>query len=130
MIFLRCASLSNLPIVAVIPLPIAAASLANCDLALLGAASPFAACFCCSDRRDCRCCVIGAFCRLCACATMVRNSFVRSCIDVTIFLAVCTIRFTSDYNAVREAVDRDVISATRRINFRELLGRNDVKQRK
>lgn len=82
---LHCANLSSFPMVAVIPLPIAAASRANCERALLGAASPLASCFCCCDKRDCRCCVVGAFCRFCACARIVLNSLVRSCIDVTIF---------------------------------------------
>jgi len=68
------------------PLPIAAASRANCERALLGAASPFASSFCCCDRSDWRCCEVGAFCRFCAWARMVRNSVVRSCIDVTMFV--------------------------------------------
>ena len=88
----HCASFSNFPIVAAIPLPISAALLANSDL--LGfpstVAPSFAAAFCESVRSDCLCApTLDEACRLCTWVRTDRNSFVRSWIEDTAILLEC-----------------------------------------
>lgn len=82
----RCASLSNLPMVALIPLPICAALRANSERALRSpVAVPFASFFCASERSEER----GLFVVLClflACASIARNSGVLSWIEMLVIL--------------------------------------------
>lgn len=91
MIYLRCASFSNLPIVAEMPLPISAAFLAKSDL--LTRPSPFAADFCASLSSDFLCALaLLAFWRRCAWARTDLNSAVRSWIEATAILQCFTVQ--------------------------------------
>lgn len=89
---LRCASFSNLPMVAEMPRPISAAFLAKSDL--LTRPSPFAADFCASLSSDFRCALaLFAFWRRCAWARTDLNSAVRSWIDATAILRHSTVLY-------------------------------------
>lgn len=70
------------------PLPTWAAFLANSDRALRSdPADPFASRLCTSESNDVRCDpTFEVFCRFWAWVRIVRNSFVRSCIDVVTML--------------------------------------------
>jgi len=84
------ARFSNFSMVDEIPLPISAAFRANSDLLGFEAfASPFAAFFCESVRRDCLCApTLEVACLRWNWVRTDRNSFVRSCIDDTAILKV------------------------------------------
>lgn len=90
---IRCASLSNFPIVTVMPRPICAAFRANSDLALrspFGVAEPFVSRFCASESKEARCAPpFVEDWRFCACVRMERNSVVRSCIVVFVMVVGC-----------------------------------------
>ena len=89
----RCANLSSFPIVAVMPLPICAAFLANSDLdrfppGTCQFAPPSAALRCASVRSACLCPpTLVEDCFFCAWFRMDLNSLVRSCIEVVTMVA-------------------------------------------
>jgi hypothetical protein len=86
LICVRRASRSNLPIVALMPLPICAALRANSERALRSPlAVPLASFFCASERSEERG-PFAVFCRFFACARMARNSGVLSWIEVLVIL--------------------------------------------
>ena len=87
-----CARRSSLPIVDVIDLPIWAAFRANSDRepGFPGCEEPFACCFSCVVRRDWRWAPpLVEDWRFCACVRIVRNSVVRSCIEVETMPGKC-----------------------------------------